>query len=437
MSLVIAKFGGSSLAEAKQFEKVKEIVLGNKDCRYVVASAPGKRFDDDVKVTDMLYACYEKASEGEDFSEIFSAIKERFQDIIKGLNLDLDLSREFAKIEVSLQNDSGRDYAASRGEYLNSIILAKYLGFYFMDAAKCIRFDENGGFNNEFTLKKTEEHLSHYERAVIPGFYGKMPNGTIKTFSRGGSDVSGALIAQAMNADVYENWTDVNGFLVTDPRIVPHARRIKSISYRELRELSYMGASVLHEDAVFPVNQAGIPINIKNTNDPKDPGTMIVKNVESDENTTHITGIAGKKGFAIILIEKSMMNSEIGFGRKVLEVLEKKKISFEHLPSGIDTMSIVLDKKFVENREEEIINSIKEHANADCVTIEYSLALIAVVGHGMRNTPGTASKVISAISNEGINIRMLDQGSSELNIIVGVDEDEFAHAVKAIYSKFE
>lgn len=437
MSFVVAKFGGSSLADAEQFKKVKKIVLADSDRRYIVASAPGKRFDGDIKITDMLYRCYELASEGCDFSGQFSQIRKRFEDITEQLGITLNLDEEFAKIETAIANDAGRDYAASRGEYLCGMILAEYLGYHFTDAAKCVRFDDNGGFNNEFTLRKTYEHLSHYERAVVPGFYGRMPNGTIKTFSRGGSDITGALIAQALDARMYENWTDVNGFLVTDPRIVSYAHPIKTISYRELRELSYMGAQVLHEDAVFPVHQAGIPINLRNTNEPDNAGTMIVNKVDGQEQSTHITGIAGKKGFAILSIEKSMMNTEKGFGRKVLEVLERNDISFEHLPSGIDTMSVVIDQKYIKNRESELIEKIREYVRAEAVTVEYSLALIAVVGRGMINTPGTAAKVITAISKEGINIRMLDQGSSELNIIVGVDDNCFERAVKAIYDAFE
>ena len=436
MSLIVAKFGGSSLADANQFRKVAAIVKENPDRRYIVPSAPGKRFADDIKVTDMLYKAYDLAADGEDFVPQLLKIKERYDGIIAELGLDLNLDDEFEQIKVSLQANAGRDYAASRGEYLSGKILAELIGYHFMDAAKCIRFNETGSFNNDFTFEKTSEHLSHHERAVIPGFYGRMPNGTIKTFSRGGSDITGSLVARATGADLYENWTDVDGFLVTDPRIIPDAKIIKTITYKELRELSYMGATVLHEDAIFPVHQAGIPINIRNTNNPAAPGTMIVANEKIDENTPNITGLAGKKGFSIINIEKAMMNAEIGFGKKVLSVLEREKLCFEHLPSGIDTMSVVLESKAIENKKEDIAYTIKRETLADSVTVESGIALLAIVGVGMRKTTGTAARVLTAIAKKNINIRMLDQGSSELNIIIGVDEDQFEIALRAIYDEF-
>lgn len=435
MSLTVAKFGGSSLADVGQFRKVKDIILSDPARRYVVPSAPGKRFSDDIKITDMLYHAYDLAAEGEDFSQVFDTIIKRYNDIVSELGLSLDLTDEYDKIKTALMNDAGSDYAASRGEYLNGLILAEYIGYHFMDAGKCVRFMENGRFDLEFTIKKTAEHLSHYERAVIPGFYGRMPNGTIKTFSRGGSDITGSLIARGVNADLYENWTDVNGFLVTDPRIVTDVHPIDVITYKELRELSYMGATVLHEDAVFPVHQAGIPINIRNTNDPSVKGTMIVADSNS-EITSNITGIAGKKGFSIINIDKAMMNSELGFGRKVLQILENFGISFEHLPSGIDTMSIVVDSKYVDGRKEEIIKALTDEVLPDHISIEDGLALVAVVGRGMKKIPGTAAKLFSAIAKAGINIRIADQGSSELNIIIGVDESQFEDAIKAIYYSF-
>ena len=435
MSLTVAKFGGSSLADVGQFRKVKDIILSDPARRYVVPSAPGKRFSDDIKITDMLYHAYDLAAEGEDFSQVFDTIIKRYNDIISELGLSLNLTDEYDKIKTALMNDAGSDYAASRGEYLNGLILAEYIGYHFMDAGKCVRFMENGRFDLEFTIKKTAEHLSHYERAVIPGFYGRMPNGTIKTFSRGGSDITGSLIARGVNADLYENWTDVNGFLVTDPRIVTDVHPIDVITYKELRELSYMGATVLHEDAVFPVHQAGIPINMRNTNAPSVKGTMIVADSNS-EVTSNITGIAGKKGFSIINIDKAMMNSELGFGRKVLQILENFGISFEHLPSGIDTMSIVVDSKYVDGRKEDIIKALTDEVLPDHVSIEDGLALVAVVGRGMKKIPGTAAKLFSAIAKAGINIRIADQGSSELNIIIGVDESQFEDAIKAIYYSF-
>ena len=436
MSLVVAKFGGSSLADANQFRKVAKIVKENPDRKYIVPSAPGKRFDDDIKITDLLYKAYELSSEGEDFSPVLKQITDRYDGIIADLGLDMDLSAEYEKIKVSLESNAGRDYAASRGEYLSGMILAKLLGYHFMDAAKCIRFNETGSFNSEFTFEKTKEHLSHYDRAVIPGFYGRMPNGTIKTFSRGGSDITGSLVARAVGAALYENWTDVDGFLVPDPRIIKNAKIINKITYKELRELSYMGATVLHEDAIFPVHQAGIPINIRNTNNPSAPGTMIVLDTKVDENTPNITGIAGKKGFSIVNIEKAMMNAEIGFGKKVLSVLEREELCFEHLPSGIDTMSVVIDSKALEPKKEDLLYTIRRETLADSISFDDNLALIAVVGVGMRKTTGTAARVLTAIAKQNINIRMLDQGSSELNIIIGVDEEHFEEALKAIYNEF-
>lgn len=436
MSLVVAKFGGSSLASAEQFRKVYNIVKANPDRRYIVPSAPGKRFADDIKVTDMLYHCYALAAEGENFDEEFEQIRKRFTDIVDELGLELDLSDEFRRIKSAFESSAGSDYAASRGEYLSGLILANYLGYDFVDASKCVRFNEDGSFNMDFTIERTAFHLSHHERAVIPGFYGKRPNDTVKTFSRGGSDITGSLVARGAGADLYENWTDVSGFLVVDPRIVKGAETIKTITYRELRELSYMGATVLHEDAVFPVHQAGIPINIRNTNEPESAGTMIVADVGEEKNPPRITGVAGKKGFCVIAIEKAMMNGELGFGRKVLWALEQKGISFEHFPSGIDTMSVVIDEKYIDGKEDEIIRAIDDEVHADYIHIIRDLALIAVVGRGMKKNTGTAAKVIGAVANRNINIRMLDQGSSELNIIIGVDAAAFEEAVAAIYSEF-
>ena len=436
MALIVAKFGGSSLADANQFRKVAQIIKENPDRRYIVPSAPGKRFDDDIKITDMLYKAYDLASEGEDYLSLFKQITDRYDGIIADLGLDMDLSEEYEKIKRSIESNAGRDYAASRGEYLSGMILANLIGYHFMDAAKCIRFNETGSFNSDFTFEKTKEHLSHYERAVVPGFYGRMPNGTIKTFSRGGSDITGSLVSRAMSADLYENWTDVDGFLVTDPRIIKDAKIIKRITYTELRELSYMGATVLHEDAIFPVHQAGIPINIRNTNNPSAPGTMIVSDMIVDNDTPNITGIAGKKGFSIINIEKAMMNAEIGFGKKVLSVLEREGICFEHLPSGIDTMSVVIDTNSLEPKKDDLLYSIKKETLADSISFEDNLALIAVVGVGMRKATGTAARVLTAIANKNINIRMLDQGSSEINIIVGVEAEQFEDALKAIYAEF-
>lgn len=434
-NIKVVKFGGSSLADAGQFAKVLEIIRADESRRYVVPSAPGKRFAGDRKVTDLLYGCYDLASDGESIDKEFEEIANRYRDIINGLGLNLSLEDEFERIKQAFIHHAGRDYAASRGEYLCGLILAAALGYDFVDPATVIFFGDNGVFDGERTNVVLRCLMADHERAVVPGFYGSMPNDTIKTFSRGGSDITGAIVARAVNADVYENWTDVSGFLMADPRIVENPKRIDRITYRELRELSYMGATVLHEDSVLPVRIAGIPINIRNTNDPSAPGTMIVAD-DSHDCDKIITGIAGKRGFSVITIEKDLMNSELGFGRRVLEVLEKQGISFEHLPSGIDTMSVIIASSTLEGRREKIIDEICAICRPDNIAIESGIALIAVVGHGMVSTKGTAARVFGAISKADINIRMIDQGSCELNIIIGVNENDFEGTIRAIYNEF-
>lgn len=431
----VVKFGGSSLANAEQFQKVGDIIRSEESRRYVVPSAPGKRFDGDTKVTDMLYGCYAAAENGEDFEEKLSAIKERYYEIIKGLSLDLSLEEEFKKIREDFKSLAGQEYAASRGEFLNGKVMAAYLGYEFVDAAEVIRFDKNGNLEAEKTNKLLNKRLSKCQCAVIPGFYGAMEDGTVKTFSRGGSDVTGSLVAKAIMADLYENWTDVSGVLVTDPRIVNSPAVIETVTYRELRELSYMGATVLHEEAIFPVRKEGIPINIRNTNRPEDKGTFIVESTCKKPKYT-ITGIAGKKGFCSINIEKSMMNSEIGFGRKVLQVFEDQGISFEHIPSGIDTLTVYVHQDEFEEKEQQVIAGIHRAVQPDFVEMESDLALIAVVGRGMKSTRGTAGRIFSALAHADINVKMIDQGSSELNIIIGVANNDFERAVKAIYDIF-
>ena len=436
MGIKVVKFGGSSLADANQFRRVANIVKADPNRRYVVASAPGKRFSADIKVTDMLYRCYEMAHNHEDITEYYEQIKERYNSIIRDLGLNFDISGELEYIRNGIQHYTGRDFAASRGEYLNSLILAKYLGFAFIDAESVICFKENGTYDEENTDRLMRAELQKHPYAVIPGFYGVMPNGTIKTFSRGGSDITGSIVARAAEAELYENWTDVSGFLMTDPRIVNNPRPIRSVTYRELRELSYMGATVLHEDAIFPVRNAGIPINIRNTNEPDAPGTMIVSTSNDYDADTVITGIAGKKGLSVITIEKDMMNAEVGFGRKVLDVLEDHDISFEHLPSGVDTMSVIVHTSDLDEHREKVIASLNKRVRPDSIVCEDGLALLAVVGRGMVKAKGTAARVFYAISNADVNIRMIDQGSSELNIIVGVDENDLEKALNAIYSEF-
>lgn len=431
----VVKFGGSSLASAEQFQKVGNIIRSDEQRRYVVPSAPGKRFKTDTKVTDMLYGCYDLAEADKDFGKELSEIKQRYQEIIDGLGLDLSLEKEFAAIEENFKAKAGSNYAASRGEYLNGIIMAKYLGYEFIDAAEVIFFDGDGNYDGARTNAVLSERLASCERAVIPGFYGSLPDGTVKTFSRGGSDVTGSIVAKAAKVDVYENWTDVSGFLIADPRIVENPVGIEVITYSELRELSYMGAGVLHEDAIFPVRQEGIPINIRNTNRPSDNGTWIVGST-CQKSKYVITGIAGKKGFCAVNIEKDMMNSEIGFGRKVLQVFEENGISFEHVPSGIDTMTVFVHQDEFMHKEQQVAAGIHRLARPDDIEIESDLALIAVVGRGMKSTRGTAGRIFAALAHSNVNVRMIDQGSSELNIIIGVSNEDFETAIRAIYDIF-
>ncbi len=436
----VVKFGGSSLADAHQFKKVGKIIRKDVDRRYVVPSAPGKRSPDDTKVTDMLYSCYaqallEEEDSQESFETLLGAIRERYESIIRELGLSLSLEEEFRSIRENFTRKVGRDYAASRGEYLNGRIMAEYLGYEFIDAAEVICFDEAGNFDGEKTQKILSERLAHTERAVIPGFYGAMPDGKIKTFSRGGSDITGSIVAGAVHADLYENWTDVSGFLVADPRIVENPKEIDVITYRELRELSYMGATVLHEDAIFPVRKEGIPINIRNTNAPEDKGTLIVE-ATCQKPRFIITGIAGKKDFAAVTVEKAMMNSEVGFCRKVLQVFEENGISIEHMPSGIDTMSVFVHQDELKEMEQKVIAGIHREVEPDVLELESDLALVAVVGRGMRTTRGTSGRIFSALAHANIEVKMIDQGSSGLNVIIGVPNDDFEAAVKAIYDIF-
>ncbi len=431
----VVKFGGSSLANADQFKKVGNIIRSDEARRYVVPSAPGKRFGSDTKVTDMLYHCYETAVSGEDFSDQLDAIRERYQEIIDGLELNFSLDEDFETIRRNFSSHAGTDYAASRGEFLNGKIMAAYLEFDFVDAAEVIRFREDGSFDDETTDVLLSKALEEKESAVIPGFYGAKESGEVVTFSRGGSDITGSLVALAVRADIYENWTDVSGFLIADPRIVKNPKSIETITYKELRELSYMGASVLHEDAIFPVRKAGIPINIRNTNAPSDKGTLIVESTCRQPRYT-ITGIAGTDGFAAITVEKAMMNSEVGFCRKVLQVFEDNGVSIEHMPSGIDTMSIFVHKDSFEEKEQKILADIHKTVQPDHIELESDLALIAIVGRGMKSTRGTAGRIFSALAHAHINVKMIDQGSSELNIIVGVRHEDFKDAIRALYEIF-
>ena len=441
----VVKFGGSSLASAEQFKKVGDIIRKDETRRYVIPSAPGKRTPKDTKVTDMLYHCYGQAILANDdddceeyqrsFEDLIEKIKERYQEIIEGLSLELSLDEDFKVIKENFSKKIGRDYAASRGEYLNGKIMAAYLGIEFIDAAEIIFFDEEGNFDDKKTDEAVAKRLENLERAVIPGFYGSGPDGKIRTFSRGGSDITGSIVAKAVHADMYENWTDVSGFLIADPRIIPNPKAIDVITYRELRELSYMGATVLHEDAIFPVRKEGIPINIRNTNSPEDKGTLIVEDTCRKPRFI-ITGIAGKKDFASITVEKAMMNGQIGFCKKVLEVFEDNGISIEHMPSGIDTMTIFVHQDEFEEKEQKVIAGIHRAVEPDFLELESDLALIAVVGRGMRATRGTSGRLFSALAHANVNVKMIDQGSSELNIIIGVRNHDFQPAIKAVYDIF-
>ncbi len=437
MGIVVAKFGGTSLADAAQFRKVKAIIESDSRRRYIVPSAPGKRYSTDYKITDLLYSYHSKMTNSLSSDEVFNQILNRFSNIIDELGISLDLRPYFDRIRLDIEGGAFADYAASRGEYLSGIILASFLHYEFVDPAEMIFFDEYGKFDDDATQQAISSKLANYERAVIPGFYGAMPNGQIKTFSRGGSDISGAVIARGLAAELYENWTDVSGFLVADPKVVDNPRLISKVTYRELRELSYMGASVLHEDAIYPVQRAGIPINIKNTNSPHEAGTLIVQDAEPVTHTGGITGIAGRKDFTVIALEKTYMNMELGFGRRLLSIIEEKGISFEHMPSGIDTISLVIADSQLNGKLDEVISEIKKQLNPDKIEVFTNMALIATVGQGMAYTPGMASRIFTSLAEQGINVRMIDQGPSEINIIIGVEGKDFEVAVKVIYGAFQ
>ena len=437
LGIKVAKFGGSSLADAEHFRKVREIVLSDPDIRYVVPSAPGRRFKEDSKVTDMLYQCHRLVERNQSHEEMFQKIVDRYMDIYNALGLDFDFYGMLLETGEEIRRQKNPDFAASRGEFLNGVLLANYLGWDFVDPKDAIKFDRQGVFASEWTNEVLGQALANHERAVIPGFYGSYPNGEVHTFSRGGSDISGAIVARACQADVYENWTDVSGFMMADPNIVENPKCIRELSYKELRELSYMGATVLHEDAIFPVHKAGIPTNIRNTNDPSDPGTMIVPQVSPNRNSgQRITGIAGHKNFTLITIDKAMMNSEYGFGRRVLQALEDFGVSFEHLPTGIDTMSVVISDRELVTRKDQIIQRIEQLCQPDTISVSTGIALIATVGHGMVSQPGSAATLFNALYEAGVNVKMIDQGSSEYNIIVGVHVDDFETAMRAIYHGF-
>lgn len=437
--LKVAKFGGTSMADATQFKKVYDIINSDAERKFVVVSAPGKRFKEDNKITDLLYLTHAHTKFSVPYTPVFKIIEERFNSIKEELNLNIDLAHEFEVIKQNLDNKCEEDYIVSRGEYLSALLLSDYLKCDFIDAKDVIFFNYDGTINKVKTNEKLAEVLSKTKKAIIPGFYGSYSDGSIKTFSRGGSDITGSIISAAAGADIYENWTDVSGFLMADPRIVNNPRQIKKITYQELRELSYMGASVLHEEAVFPARQAGIPINIRNTNEPDNPGTLIISDEEkfkSNGNDSVITGIAGKKNFCIFYVHKEHMANEVGVIRKALEVFENRGISIDHIPSGIDSFSIILPSESVEKISHEVAEELKIKCNAQAVTVSKNLSLITTVGIKMAYRPGISAKLFTALGENNINIRMIDQGSSEINIIVGIDDKDFENAIKVIYNAF-
>lgn len=435
MGIKVAKFGGSSVSDAIQLAKVKKIIESDPDRRFVVVSAPGKRFNEDNKITDLLYLCKAHIDHNVPYDQVFQVICDRYVAIEFNLGVDVDLRMQFDEINQNLRSGATEDYIASRGEYLNALLTAAYLGYDFVDTAGLIQFDAKGRFLNNKTDEALRAELAKHEKAVLPGFYGTMPDGKIKTFSRGGSDITGSLVAKAVNADVYENWTDVSGFLMADPKIVHHAKPISTISYKELRELSYMGASVLHEDAIYPVRAADIPINIRNTNEPDDPGTIITAEADVKEDTI-ITGIAGHKNFTVIGIYKNMMSAERGFVKRLLEILDDYEVPMEHMPSGIDTISIVVSGKKLNGKLDDILEEIQRKLQPDAIDVFENMSLIATVGSGMAKRRGVSAKLFAALYGAGVNIRMIDQGSSEMNIIVGVEDKDFETAIKAIYKAF-
>ena len=436
MGVKVAKFGGSSVADALQIGKIKNIIEKDPDIHYVVVSAPGKRFSDDSKVTDLLYLCKAHIEHNLPYQQIFQVICDRFMAVEVNLGVNVGLKEEFEEIRKNLEAGASADYIASRGEHLNAMLIAAYLGFDFVDSSRIVRFDEKGRFMEDLTNNEIAEELKHHERAVIPGFYGAKVDGTIKTFSRGGSDITGALVARAVGADVYENWTDVSGFLMADPRIVKDPKPISTVSYKELRELSYMGASVLHEDAIYPARIANIPINIRNTNEPENPGTMITSEPAKLEEGQIIAGIAGSKDFTVITMYKALLSSERGFIRKMSGVLEDFDIPIEHIPSGVDTLSVVISNKQLGGKLEDILDEFERQLKPDHMEVSDDIALIATVGAGMSLRTGVSAKLFTALAEKKVNIRMIDQGSSEMNIIVGVENKDFEKAIRAIYGAF-
>ena len=436
--LKVVKFGGSSCADATQFAKVKSIVQADPARRVVIVSAPGKRFKDDHKLTDLLYLCAAHIKYGVDCGDIFGMIRGRYNDIARGCKLDIDLNPEFDALwERMLAGEAGRDELASRGEYFSAKLMAAYLGFDFVDAALWVKFRFDGSVDQAASYEALQR-AADGRGVVIPGFYGVMPDGHVRTFSRGGSDITGALAAAALDADVYENWTDVSGILMADPRIVENPAPIRHVTYNELRELSYVGAQVLHEGAVYPVREKNIPLNIRNTNEPDHPGTMIMEKVddEQDESDTFITGIAGKKGFSIITIAKTSLSSEHGILLQIMEVLEKHEINVEFILSGIDTVSLMVSAEQVSRQLYEVLGELQKKLKPNSITVAEHIAIVAAVGRKMAYRLGTSGKLFAALGEHGVNVRMITQGPDELNIIVGVEEKDFEQAIRVLYDSF-
>lgn len=436
MSTIVAKFGGSSLADAEQFKKVAAIIAAEPSRRFIVPSAPGRSQTHDHKITDLLYLCHSHVAQSLPFDDVFGHVAERYRNIISELRVKIDLGPKLREIRTRLKGGASSAYAASRGEYLSGVILAAMLDIPFVDAAEVVRFSEDGKFDAEATQKAMEKRLGPLERAVVPGFYGAKPDGEICVFTRGGSDVTGALVARGVDADVYENWTDVSGLRMADPRIVPNPERIDTVTYRELRELAYMGATVLHDEAVFPVREAGIPVHIRNTNNPKAKGTRILREAAPSDKFGGLSGIAGKRDFTVIALEKALMNQELGFGRRVLDIIATHGISYEHTPTGIDSLSVVIESEKLVGKLEAVIADLQSQCRPEMLEVYPNMALIAVVGRAMAHRPGVAARVFASLADERINVRMIDQGSSEINIILGVETRDFERAVRAIYRSF-
>lgn len=435
--LKVLKFGGSSLADAQQFAKVKAIVEADESRRVVIVSAPGKRFSGDHKITDLLYLCAAHIKYGVSCEEIFDMIRTRYLEISHDCGLKLDLNPDFDALWAKMQEGIEKDELASRGEYFSARLMAEYLGYEFLDAAEWVKFRFDGTVDIDATYEALHRAAGN-RSVVIPGFYGVMPDGRIRTFSRGGSDITGALAAAALDADVYENWTDVSGFLMADPKIVQDPRPIERITYAELRELSYIGAQVLHEGTVSPVREKNIPLNIRNTNQPDHPGTMIRERFDepelADENL--ITGIAGRKDFSVITITKNGMSSQAGVLRQILEVLERYGINVDYLPSGIDTVSLVVSAQKVAPCLYPMLGDLQKELKPDSIHVTDNMAIVAAVGRKMAYKPGTSGRIFAKLGENGINIRMITQGPEELNIIVGVDGSDFERAIRVLYDSF-